>query len=287
MSDIKLYSHIIALITIIFWSLTFVQTKVLLSYFSPVEILIYRFFIAWLIFLLIYPKFVKNTFKEELLFLFLGLSGIFAYYIFENLALKFTSATNVGLIVTATPVFTALLLLKKASKKEYLKIFTGFAFVAFGLYICMHSGITQFNKGDILAMLGAISFSIYSVLLSKADKKYSLIIITRKSFFWGIVFLIFYAVIGNEKFHMYNLNNYIALSNLLTLAVIASAICFLMWRFAISNIGSAKASNYIYLVPIINAFAAFLILNEKIGLNFFIATFFIISGLIIAQKTDI
>ncbi|NPA27894.1 MAG: DMT family transporter [Epsilonproteobacteria bacterium] len=289
-SNKEYLAHFIALTTIIIWSLTFVQTKVLLEYLTPIEILIDRFIIAWFLFFIIVPKVIFFSPKEELLFIFLGFTGIFGYYILENLALKYSKAINVGVIVTTAPIFTALILLfiKKAPKQKVIFTFLGFILVLVGLLIMDYQKFSTLNIGDLLALIGALSFGVYSFLLSKVDNRYNLFIVTRKSFFWGIIFLSIYFYITHQTFAPIEIyKKPLIWSNLLFLALIASGLCFLMWRYAVSIIGSSKTSNYIYLIPILNSLAAIYILGEKLDINTTIAMVLVLGGLFIAQKYGI
>ncbi|WP_297430076.1 EamA family transporter [Clostridium sp.] len=65
------------LLTMIIWGTTYISTKILLQNLQPMEILFYRFIIAYFTLVLIYPKFKKfHKFKEELLFVAAGITGI-------------------------------------------------------------------------------------------------------------------------------------------------------------------------------------------------------------------
>ncbi len=277
----KLLGHFIAFFTIFLWSLTFVQTKVLLNFLTPIEILLDRFSIAWLLFFIFTPKLIKTSLKDEFLFALLGISGIFGYYLFENLSLEYTKAINVGVIVTTAPVFTALILMF-FKPKTVIFTFISFSFVMIGLFFMGFN--FKFNFGNFLALIGALCFGVYTVLLGLIDKKYNILIVTRKSFFYGVIFLLIYYLQSRTSFNLNSYKNIIVWGNLLTLSLIASGICFIMWNYAVKNIGSSSTSLYIYLVPVINAIAAVVVLNEKITVNLLISSFFIVIGLLIAQK---
>ena len=278
--------HITALITIFIWSLTFVQTKVLLSYLNPIEILIIRFFLAWSVFFLLVPKLIFYTFKEEVLIFLLGASGIFGYYVLENLALKYTSAINVGLIVTSSPVFTAFFIYLKNKDKKIKFNILGVIIVLIGLFILEYKNLSEVNTGDILALLGAVSFAFYSYLLSLLKNKNHLII-TRKSFFWGLILLLVFFYLKNLSFHFEYYKYPQVYANLAILAFFASFLCFIMWKYAVSIIGATKTSNYIYLVPIINTAAAVVILNENFYFTTLTAMILIVLGLIVSHKYGI
>ena len=102
--------HLTALITITIWGATFISTKILLVDFTPVEILFCRFLLGFAALIAAFPHRLKNTgLRRELTFAAAGLCGITLYYLLENIALTFTQASNVGVIVSAAPFFTALL----------------------------------------------------------------------------------------------------------------------------------------------------------------------------------
>lgn len=99
-----------ALFTIIIWGTTFISTKVLLVDFRPVEILFFRFVMGYAALFLVCPRRMKNvTRRQEAAFALAGLSGISLYYLLENIALTYTLASNVGVIISAAPFFTAIL----------------------------------------------------------------------------------------------------------------------------------------------------------------------------------
>ena len=102
--------HLAALVTILIWGTTFISTKVLLQDFQPIEILFFRFVLGLIALFLVYPRPLKGTsLRQELTFAAAGLSGVCLYYLLENIALTYTMASNVGVIISVAPFFTALL----------------------------------------------------------------------------------------------------------------------------------------------------------------------------------
>lgn len=110
MENKKTVGHLAALLTILIWGTTFISTKVLLTDFQPVEILFFRFVMGFLALLIVYPRRMKGTtVKQEFTFAAAGLCGICLYYLLENIALTYTLASNVGVIISVAPFFTAIL----------------------------------------------------------------------------------------------------------------------------------------------------------------------------------
>lgn len=163
--------HLAALITIIIWGTTFISTKILLSDFKPIEILFLRFVIGFIVLMIIAPKGLKNvSLKQEMTFMAAGLCGICLYYLLENVALTYTMASNVGVIISIAPFFTAIftgLFIKEEKPKR--NFFIGFAVSMLGIVLISFNGSKfQLNPiGDILAIAAALVWACYSVLARK------------------------------------------------------------------------------------------------------------------------
>lgn len=262
--------HIEALVTILIWGTTFISTKVLLNSFSPIEILFFRFIIGYLALWLVCPhKLKSNNKKEELYFASAGLCGITLYYLCENVALTYTLASNVGVIISIAPFFTALfnfIFLK--GEKPQLRFFVGFIIAMIGIYLISFSSDTtlQLNPlGDILAVIAAIIWAAYSTITKKVSTfGYNTLQTTRRSFFYGLIFMIPILFIMDFKLDLgrfMHMKNYL---NILYLGLGASAMCFVTWNCAVKILGSVKTSVYIYMVPVITTITSVIILHEQI-----------------------
>jgi drug/metabolite transporter (DMT)-like permease len=281
--------HIIAFATIFMWSTTFVSTKVVLESLSPIEILLFRFCLGYFALLIVHPRFkLFTSIKDEILFLLLGGSGVFLYFILENIALQYTQATNVGVIVSTAPIFTALIasILVKDAKINIGLIF-GFFLAISGILLLIsdRSEVLELNLvGDMIALAGSFSFGLYSVLTQKVDSnKYHYIFVTQKTFVYGIIWMLIYILVSGEKLTYSNIFDVRILSNMLFLGLVASGLCFVLWNYAIRLIGSVSTSNYIYLVPLITAVTAVVVLGERVTWSILGGGILIILGLLISQ----
>ena len=277
--------HLLALVAITIWSLTYIQTKVLLEYIDPIEILMVRFSLAWVILWIIYPKRVSFNPKDEVWFMLAGLSGIFGYYVLENIALIHTTAINVGLLVTLAPLLT-LMISTKLHHTALPKAALWGALIAFmGVLVLMFEQLSLPKLGDSLALLGALSFAVYSIVLGHIPSTYHYLAVTRKSIFYGLLFLwMFWIMLYTGSFHVDAYTHPTVLGNLATLTLFASVGAFILWRRAVMLIGSTKTSNYIYLVPLINTTASVWVLDEALGWRIVVSSVLILGGLIIANQ---
>ena len=96
--------------SVLVWGTTFVSTKVLLRAFTPLEIMVARFTLGFLALLIVGKGLMRPQKRwHEGLFALAGLSGVTLYFLMENIALTYISASLVGVIVAAAPLFTALI----------------------------------------------------------------------------------------------------------------------------------------------------------------------------------
>ena len=76
----------------------------------------------------------------------------------------------------------------------------------------------------------------------------------------------------------------IVLSNLLFLAVLASLICYVLWNVVLKQLGTVRASSYIYLNPLVTMVASVIILHEQITWITLLGAGCIIFGVYQAEK---
>lgn len=280
--------HLSALLTIIIWGTTFISTKILLADFQPVEILFFRFFMGLLALLAAYPHRLKRTTgRQELTFAATGLCGICLYYLLENIALTYTMASNVGVIISVAPFFTAILShLFMKEEKLRVNFFFGFAVAMIGISLISFNGSRlELNPvGDLLALLAALVWACYSVFTKKISSYgYNTILTTRRVFCYGILFMIPALFLFDFELGFARFANPVYLFNIVYLGLGASALCFVTWNFAVKVLGAVKTSIYIYMVPVITIVTSVLILKEPITILSVIGTLLAMIGLFLSE----
>lgn len=272
-------------VTAMVWGLSFVSTKVLTeSGLSPVEIYLFRFILAYLILLCICHRHIFSySWRDELLFLLLGMSGGSIYFLTENIAVTQTDVANVSLITTLSPLITVFMvgaLYRSERPGRWIVLGSVIALVGVGFVVMGGvDGASLHPIGDMLALGAAVSFSIYSILIKKVNATYSTWFITRKSFFYGIITAFPFLLMEPEHVSFSTLNNASVWGNLLFLGIICSLAAYLLMARAIKVIGPIKANNYLYVQPIVTMFAGWIVLHEVVGWSGWLGCVLIIGGL--------
>ena len=280
--------HLLALCTVVIWGTTFVSTKVLLNCgLSPVGIFLYRFALAYVCLLPARGRWLADSPTDELLLALAGLCGGSLYFLGENTALETTQASNVSLLVSTSPLFT--MLFARLLHRETLprRIFCGscIALAGVGMVVFSSSGIRAGNvAGDLLALLSAVVWACYCLLLKRLDKRYTTGFITRKVFFYGVVSIGLYGCFLPVPLTPELLREPVVYLNLLFLGILASMLCYLMWNAAVRVLGAPRTANYVYIIPLVTLLVSALLLDERLTLLSLAGTVCIIGGVYLAEK---
>ena len=289
--------HFLAFITVAIWGSTFVFTKMLLlNGLSPAQIFTLRFLIAYLL-LLAFELITKResfqlfsqSWRDELTMFLLGISGGSLYFLTENAAMLYTTATNTSLIVCSCPLFAMLLVALVYHKSER---FTSIQVIC-SMLACLGMAVVVINGrfvlhlsplGDMLAFGACLCWAVYSLLMKYVTERYSTFFITRKVFFYGLITILPYYLLypGFPSFEV--LFSSEVLWNLLFLSVVASMICFLIWSWVIHQLGAVVATNWVYFNPITTILFAWWLLHEQITPWFLLGTIMILAGMYLSEK---
>lgn len=285
-----LLGHIVALVVVMIWGGTFVNTRVLIDKgLSPEEIYVLRTLLAYVCIWFISPKkLFCDSLKDELVVFLLGIFGSSLYFLTENYALKLTVANDVSFIVCTTPLVTTVLaLLFLKSVKASFPLVAGSVFALLGVALVIFNGHFVLHLdplGDFLALAAATSWAIYSLVMKNFSSHYSPFFITRKVFFYGLITIAPVFAVHLWTFPFEQLFTPVIGLNLLYLGVIASFVCFAAWAWVISRLGALRASNYIYFNPVTTVIMSALVLNEHMTPIAYVGSAMILIGVFVANK---
>lgn len=286
----KMTGHLLALFAMVVWGTTYIASKLLLEFLQPTQLLALRFFVAYVVSWCCAPRWYSFTsWKEELGFISLAFFGIVGYYYLENVGLLYTSASNVSIIISAAPMFTALAAhVFLPDEKMTRSTIMGFVVAMAGVVLVVGNGALVLKispKGDLLALGAAMIWAVYSVLLKEYADRMDQFILTRRMLFYALCMVLpILAGSGQLQLPWEQLLHPMPLLCLAELAVLGSCICYVAWNHAIKRIGVVKTNNYIYIGPFITMITAALTIREPISLAGITGTVCIIVGVLLAGR---
>ncbi|MBF1644193.1 MAG: DMT family transporter [Prevotella sp.] len=286
----KLLWHLLAVGVVAVWGTTFVNTKILYnSGLTPSEIFFLRFFIAYVAIWFISPrKLFANSWRDEGTMLLLGITGGSLFFVAENSAVALTYVNNVSFITSTSPLVTVILgivFVKSIKATWTLIVGSLIALVGVGLVIFNGSFILHLNPwGDLLALLTAVCWAVYTLLMKSVSERYSAVFITRKLFFYGLLTVLPMFLIDPWTVSLATLLTPKVAFNLLLLGLVASFLCFALWTVVIERLGVMTASNYQYLNPITTVVASAIWLSEPMTAIAYIGSALILIGVIVSNK---
>lgn len=290
----KVRGHALALLTVVVWAVTFVSTKVLLVQFTPIEILFFRFVIGFLALAALRPRRLRVAgFAEERWFMLAGATGIAVYYLLENIALTFTTASIVGVVVAAAPLFTGILSAIVLKERLRAPFFVGFAVAMAGVCLVSFGGGGFAAEGlggagltgVVLALAAAGTWAVYSLVTKKLSTfGYDSVLVTRRTFMWGLAFMLPTLPFLGFSPDWAALAEPAMWGNLVFLGLGASALCFVTWNVAVRELGPVRTSLYIYLVPALTVLASVIVLGEPLTPVVIVGVLLTIAGLLLSER---
>ena len=284
-------AHFIALFVVLIWGTTFVSSKVLLnSGLLPADIFFVRFLIAYICMLCIsHKRLFANSIADELTLVGLGLMGGSIYFLVENMALLHSTSSNVSILVSTTPLVTAMLLaiFYKNERLSMRQVFGSvLAFVGVVLVVLNGQIILHLNPlGDALALGASFTWGFYSLFMRRIMGRYSADFITRKVFFYGLVTILpYFALVHPLDISLLTSGNMTIWGNLLFLGFVASTGGYLLWNWVMRKLGAVKSTNFIYLQSLICMVAGHVILGERITIMAIAGAVILIIGMILAVR---
>lgn len=282
--------YLAAIAIVVVWGCTFVQTKVLMnSGLRPDEIFFLRFVVAYLIMIPFAGKrLFMESLKDELTALSLGVTGGSLYFLTENYALAYGYCSNVALIVCLTPLVTAVIVgLFFPDERIGKKGMLGSAIALAGMALVVFNGnfILKLSPlGDVLALSACLCWALYSLAIKRLQGRYGNMLITRKVFGYGLLTILPLLCAEGLNTDVLLHGGVVVWGNLLFLACVASMFCFLGWNWCLERLGTVRATNLLYLNPIVAITSSTIVLGERVTWLAMLGAVLILFGLLYIDR---
>lgn len=290
LKDIKY--HLLAIATVVAWGVSYVSTRVLLDAgLTPTDAYVYRFIIAYVAFLAFSRfKVCLVPWRDELMLALCGFLGGTAYFEAENIAIGLTMVSDVAVLVAVNPLFTTLLAAVFLRDEHFTwkkALGSLLAFLGVGV-LTFHDGFVWGDGilGDILAVAAALIWAAYTVLMKPIIVRYDALLVTRKIFFYGLIFSLPVYFCQQNAAPLSTLMQRDVLVNLLFLTLVCSILAYYVWNVVTKRLGAILVSNYLYLCPVVSVITAAIVIGERIGLMGLAGCIVILLGIILVEQRD-
>jgi len=264
-----LLANLMMFVTVIFWGISFISTKIAVAEIPPTTMAFVRFTIASVLLGILLKKVEPDAKidKVDIPRMVLGGGlGITLYFYFENMGIKLTTAVNASLIVTIIPLMAICLdVLFFRSKISTLKLLAAVIAVA-GTYLSVTAnGQIEFSsanfKGNLFMVGAMLSWVLYTLVNKSLQRKYS-----------GICMITYQTIIGTMclfplslfEFKEWRLFSMTAMGHILYLAVCCSVGCYLLYMYALRRLDVAITTVYLNLVPVVGVVSGYFVLHERV-----------------------
>lgn len=278
-----------ALLSMIFWSFSFVWVKVVYEAYGPLTTVLFRLILSsgmLLAFTLVTRKLQRIKSGDLKYFVMLAFFEPFLYFMGESYGLKYVSSTVAAVIVATIPLFSPILAWYFYKEKLSKTNLIGLVITFLGVSLVVLDNSLNFTASplgvalEFVAVVGAIGYS--TVLKGIAHRYNTFTIITYQNLIGALLFLPFWLGLEMNDFMQipFNLKSFAAI---VKLAIFASTFAFILFTYSIRNIGINKSNIFINVIPVFVAIFAFLILGDTLNFHQMVGIAIVISGLFLAQ----
>jgi drug/metabolite transporter (DMT)-like permease len=278
------------------WGSAFIAGKFAVESFEPATIAFFRFFGASILLFPLMWIMEKNrqkpTLKDYGLFAFLGLTGIALYNIFFFMATKHAPVIKSSLFIASNPVLIVLLsglfLKEKITKNNIIGMviaLTGASYIITDGHLL---SLVQlgFEPIDFVLMGAVVSWALYSVVGKIVLKKYSSVESTTYAVAFGTVFLFPFALTETSwhDVQQASTTTWLAIAHM---SILVTVVSFVMYYHGIKEVGAAKASIFINVMPVSAVILATIFLGESFTLAHATGAIMVLSGVYIGTNTKL
>ena len=285
--QVKIYVAVV--LSMIFWSFSFIWFKVANKTFHPITIVFIRLLFSTIlmtIFLVVTKNYMKIKKSDRKLFLMLALFEPFFYFLGESFGLTYVSATVCSVLIATIPVFATigawLIFKEKLKAINYAGIILSFMGVL--VFILNTDGSLSFNiKGLGLLTLAVLSAIGYNLTLSHLIETYTPVYIVNVQNLIGATLFLPLFMIFDFKHFISTPFTFDMFKPIIELSIFASCGAFILFAYSVKNMGITKANVFSNCIPVFTAFFSFILMGDKLTVQNIAGMAIVIAGLFMSQ----
>ena len=289
----KSMSLLSALLCTFIWGTTFIAQDTGMDKIGPLTFNATRFFIGFLSIIPFALLFEKKKITKEInnnkrlfykLLFWIGLFLFLGTY-FQQTALLYTDVANAAFFTIFYVPMVPIILFFFYSKSIHWSIWPSVLFCIVGVYLLSDFTNATIRLGDSLVILCALFWSLHIIFIGNFIKNFNLPL-----FFGALQALVvsFFSIIFALFFETITIANILNESvSIIYAGILSGGIAFTLQIYAQKNISSAPAAIIFSLEGVFATIAAWIILNQILGLDNVIGCSLILFGVLFSQLLPI
>lgn len=285
----KLIVYGALILSMIFWSFSFVWYQLVFEFYKPITVIILRLSISSVVLItvtLLIGKLQKLKREHVVKMLVLSLFQPFLYFFGESLGMQYVTATTGAVIISIIPLVTPIAAYYFIKERLRLMNYFGLFFSFTGVALVVLENDFTLNapiQGIMYLLLAVLAAVAYSVYLIKLTNKYNVIsIITYQNTIGIFYFLPLFLIFDYEHFISIPITMDLVIP-MLELAIFASSFAFILFTYGIQKIGISKANTFSNLIPVFTAIYAYYRLGDELDMQKIVGVFVVMGGLFLSQ----
>lgn len=285
--------YLLLTLTALFWSGNFVLARAIHAEIPPLTLSFWRWVMAFFILL----PFVIKPLKQQWPLLkaqwrrvvLLALTGISGFNSLVYMGTQYTSATNALLINAFIPVLTMLLSVLFLRLHLARLQLIGVSISIAGVMVILSRGDWQvfsdmsFNYGDLLIFIATICWALYTLLIKELDKRINRIVLLAVIIFIGLIGIFPFFILEGMQSAGWSFNKEV-IASFIYVGIFPSVLAVLFYNYGVAEVGPARASLFIHLMPVFGTLMSTVFLGESFFLYHVIGISAIFSGIYLSTR---
>lgn len=270
------------------WGGMYVVSKYVLDFIPPITLVWLRYIVAFLVLYILLQVHQRKTTpikiekKDWYLFAWIGFIGYFVSISFQFIGTKLSDAHTGALITSATPAFIVVFarwILGEALTTRKL-VSLGLATIGVLIVIGWKQNVDSSLLGSLILVGAAITWALLSVYAKIATQRHSSLTVTT----YAVLFALFFTtpvMIWEIQREVVYYHDPLIILGVLYLGIVSTAGAFFLWNKGLEMMDASVGSLFFFFQPIVGSLLGWLLLDEHLGVNFFLGGGFILLGVLL------
>ncbi|MBQ9471123.1 MAG: DMT family transporter [Bacteroidales bacterium] len=288
----KLGVYLAVVMSMVFWSLSFIWYRDANAYYGPITLVLLRLVVSsGLLFalMLLTGRLVRMARADVGWFMLLAFFEPFLYFMGESNGMTLISSTLAAVLISLAPLLSPIAERIFFGRRIGVLSVVGLVVSVLGVgVVVLHQGEGRMEAdpyGVLLMLVAVLATAGYSVTVARLTARYDVFtIITYQNSIGALYFVPVFLLSELDGFMRVGITLQSAVP-IVKLGVFASTFAFVLYTYAIKHLGITRASSFTNAIPVLTAILAYFMLGERLTPVMVLGIGVVMLGLFLSQRT--